>query len=389
MIGAIASCEHQSNSAEKMRRAAGSTAEYMLLAILIGIFLWRGFLPGWRKLNSDFPNYYLAGRLYRPWYALDRVYESIWFQRQKDHAGSKQPLVEYVPNTLFLALAVSPLSRLTPLEAKRCWLIFNLVLLLLAIGLLRSITALSSRRLAILSFLAVVPLRTNFLLGQFHVVMLFLLTAALWLYLKGRPAASGIVLAFAPAFKIYPGLFMLYLLRKKQWRASFGMIGGSFCFGVAHLVLFGVGPTRALLMEVLPRAVRGEDIDPYSVGWNSLTALLRRLFVAEPELNPVPLAHIPGLYAVLQPLLSTLLLVLVVWLVCSPRTKAEEEKFQWASYTALLLLLSPHPASYQFCALILTAVLVTDYLLKIQLPSRAAMVVTLYALVCLPLQHLS
>src|ERR1051326_1178062 len=157
MIGAIASCEHQSNSAEKMRRAAGSTAEYVLLAILIGIFLWRGFLPGWGKLNSDFPNYYLAGRLYRQGYALDRVYEWIWFQRQKDHAGIEQSLVEDVPNTLFLALAVSALSRLAPLEAKRCWLIFNLVLLLLAIALLRSITALSSRRLAILSFLAVVP----------------------------------------------------------------------------------------------------------------------------------------------------------------------------------------------------------------------------------------
>jgi hypothetical protein len=368
---------------------ASTAAEYALLVILIGVFLWRGFLPGWKKLNSDFPNYYLAGRLYRQGYPLDRVYEWIWFQRQKDHAGIDQPLVEYLPNTLFLALVVSPLSRLSALEAKRCWLAFNLALLLLTMWLLRRITALSSRRVAILLFLAVIPLRSNFLLGQYHVVMLFLLTAALYLYLKGRPAGSGFVLALATALKIYPGLFVLFFLRKKQWRATLGLVAGSSCFGLAHLFLFGFGPTRTLILEVLPRALRGEEIDPYSVGWNSLTALLRRLFIAEPELNPMPLAHIPGLYAVLQPLLSALPLVLFLWFARSPRVKAEEEKFQWGSFVALLLLLSPHPASYQFCALALTAVVVTDCLLKVHLRRRAMATVVLYALVCLPLQHFS
>src|SRR6266568_4788362 len=212
MVWAVTSPQNKTQSDREIP-LAGIAAEYALLVILIGVFLWRGFLPGWRKLNSDFPNYYLAGRLYRQGYALDRVYEWIWFQRQKDHAGMEQPLVEYLPNTLFLALVVSPLSRLSALQAKRCWLAFNLALLLLTIGLLRKITALSFRRVAILCFLAVIPLRSNFLLGQYHVVMLFLLTAALYLYLKGRPAGSGFVLALASALKIYPGLFVLYFLR--------------------------------------------------------------------------------------------------------------------------------------------------------------------------------
>src|SRR5678815_5691855 len=95
---------------EREMPPASTAAEYALLVILIGVFLWRGFFPAWRKLNSEFPNYYLAGRLYRQGYPLDRVHEWIWFQSQKDHAGIDQPLVEYLPNTLFLALVVSPLS---------------------------------------------------------------------------------------------------------------------------------------------------------------------------------------------------------------------------------------------------------------------------------------
>ena len=117
MVSAVTSPQNKTQSDREIP-LAGIAAEYALLVILIGVFLWRGFLPGWRKLNSDFPNYYLAGRLYRQGYALDRVYEWIWFQRQKDHAGIDQPLVEYLPNTLFLALVVSPLSRLSALQAE-------------------------------------------------------------------------------------------------------------------------------------------------------------------------------------------------------------------------------------------------------------------------------
>ena len=32
--------------------------EYLLLAFLLGLFLFRGFLPAWRSLNTDFRNYY-------------------------------------------------------------------------------------------------------------------------------------------------------------------------------------------------------------------------------------------------------------------------------------------------------------------------------------------
>src|ERR1051325_4762345 len=62
-------------------------AESAILLLLVGMFLWRGFIPGWKTLNTDFSNYYLAARLYRQGSALDQVYDWAWFIRQKDHAG--------------------------------------------------------------------------------------------------------------------------------------------------------------------------------------------------------------------------------------------------------------------------------------------------------------
>src|SRR5579863_5025853 len=106
-------------------------AEYLLLAFLLGLFVFRSFLPAWRSLNTDFRNYYIAARLYREGSSLLRVYDFTWFQRQKDHAGIGQCLVGFVPDTLLSALPILPFAVLPPLTAKRYWLFCNIVFLAL------------------------------------------------------------------------------------------------------------------------------------------------------------------------------------------------------------------------------------------------------------------
>ncbi|HEV2491868.1 MAG TPA: glycosyltransferase 87 family protein [Terriglobia bacterium] len=359
----------------------------MLLVLLAALFLWRGLLPGWRSLNTDFPNYYLAARLYRQGYSLNRVYDWIWFQRQKDHAGIEPRIVEFIPSTPYAGLVVLPFAGLPPLQAKQRWLALNLLLLVLTGCLLSRMTTLGPRRVALLVFLAVIPLRNNFLYGQEHVALLFLLTLAAWLYLEGRTASSGIALALAAALRIYPGLFVFYFLRKKQWRATLALLLACAGLGLVAVWLFGFPTVRNYVVEVLPRAFKGEDINPYDVHWDSFTALARRLFVAEPEMNPHPLAHLPAAYAVLQPLIEALLFVPFLWLMRSARSEPAREKLEFGGYVALLLVMSTHPAAYHFCVLILAIALATDSLLRFEHRKQALLVVALYTLVCLPLQR--
>ena len=80
--------------------------EWALLVAALGLFVWRGLLPAWNRLLTDFPNYYLAGRLFREGLPLDRLYDWEWLQRLKDHVGLDQPLVGFVPLTMFSALLV-------------------------------------------------------------------------------------------------------------------------------------------------------------------------------------------------------------------------------------------------------------------------------------------
>jgi hypothetical protein len=363
-------------------------SERAVLMFLILLFVKTGFIPAWNHLNSDFPNSYLVARLYREGYPLERVYDWTWFQRQKDHRGIDQGLVGFIPQTIPSAMVIAPWSSLPPLQAKRGWLAVNIVFLLLIAALLTISTRLGWLRVSLLMFLAVIPLRSNFLLGQLHVFVLLLLTFAAWLYFKDQFFLCGLVLAVAATAKIYPALFLIFFLFKKQWRAAVGLVVGLCSAAAASLYFFGTDTFLLYVREVLPRALKAETTDPYNVAWNSFSALFRRLFILEPELNPVPVAHLPWLYALLNPLVQSFIFVLFMWAISSQKRDGDKTKLEWATYLFLLLFLSSQPGSYHFVALILGAVLAVDYLVAHKQNTLAAFTVLIYALICGPLIHL-
>ncbi len=362
-----------------------SWLERAVLGGLVALFVWRGLIPAWTALNTDFPNYYLAARLFRGGFPLERLYDWVWLQRQKDHAGiTEQPLVGYIPLTFFSALVVAPFSSLPPLAAKHCWLAVNVGLLCGTGHLLCRMTRLGWVRVLLIVFLAVVPLRTNFQFGQQHLLLCFVLALAAWLDARQRPALSGAMLAVAASLKLYPALFGIYLVRKRNWRALAGLLLTSAILGLIGLRLFGFGPLRDYVLDIIPRGLRGENNDPYTVVANSPTALLRRLFVREPELNPRPLLDAPLAFAALQPLAQALILVPGLWLVRPGRGEPKREQLEWASYLALLLTLSSASATYHFCVLIVAVALAADYLFDLGRDELAWGLIALHAAVCFP-----
>ena len=179
-------------------------------------------------------------------------------------------------------------TSLSPLSAKRFWLVINLLLLGFSGYLLHRMTALGRMPVSILILLTVGPLESHFLFGQLHILVLVLLLLSLWLYLKDWPIVSGLMLALAAALKIYPIFFVFYYIRKKQWRVVAGLIGGVVVLSALAVWLFGLEVNMAYVLQVLPRIMHGESIDPYNLNWSSFTAVFHRLFLFEPELNPHP-----------------------------------------------------------------------------------------------------
>src|SRR5262245_22585398 len=187
--------------------------EGLLLVVLVGLFIGRALLPAWRSLNTDFPNYYVAARLYSAGSSVSRIYDWIWFQRQKDHLGIERRIVAFVPHPLYTALPILPLASMPPLKAKRYWLVINLLLLAFSGILLHRMTTLGGLRIAVLMLLAIEPLQKHFLYGQFYVVVLALIVSSFWFYLNDWRIASGVALALASALKIFPILLLFYFVR--------------------------------------------------------------------------------------------------------------------------------------------------------------------------------
>jgi len=175
--------------------------ERLLAAALVLTFVVSGLLPAWKSLNTDFPNYYLAAKLFRSGYPFERVYDWVWFQRQKDLLGIDQPIVGTVLLTPPSLVLLSPWSSLPPLRAKRQWLVVNVAFLLATILLLKLITCLMWRHVVLLTFLAIAPLRNNFLFGQMHVLVLLLIALAAYLYFRNRHFFSAQLL---PARQLSP-----------------------------------------------------------------------------------------------------------------------------------------------------------------------------------------
>jgi hypothetical protein len=358
--------------------------EWALLAFALGLFVWRGLLPAWNRLLTDFPNYYLAGRLLREGFPLDRLYDWEWLQRQKDHLGLDQSLVGYVPLTIFSALPIAPLTLLPALVAKQCWLVFNLMLLPAIGWLLREITGMPFRRVALIGLLAVVPLRTNFQFGQQHLFVLFLLSVATWCTFRDHDVGAGAALAVAAVLKLYPAALVLLLVRKRRWRVLASMAVVGLLLGAVGIALWGIEPWRVYVVEIVPRAVlRGEVTDPYDTHMSSLAGMLRRLLIFEPELNPHPLVHAPWAFALLQPLFVAAILVPGLWLMSAGRASPERERLDWAATLAFVLLLSTGTPTYHLCALILSAVLAVDCLLRAQWVTQARALLIVFTGLCL------
>jgi hypothetical protein len=334
-------------------------------ALLAGLLLAKGILPGWRVLNTDFPNYYLVARLLREGYSVDRIYDWIWLQRIKDHWGLDQTLVGFAGLSPFSALPVAPLSVFSAIVAKRLWIIANLLFLGASIELLSRVTSLGRRRVCLLALLAVFPLRTSFLYGQMHLLVLVLVVAAYYFHRRERPIACAVCLAFAGALKIYPLLLGGYFLWKRQWRAAFALLCATLLLVGAGYVWFGAEVMRIYAMQVLPRSLQGEVLDPYSVHAASGAALFHRLFLAEPG------RYTPSLYAVLYPLWQ-LAILLPLLAICN---------LEWAAFVLALLILSPVPSSYHFVVMIFSIVLLVDVQVVRRQYGLAAITMALYCLI--------
>jgi hypothetical protein len=320
-------------------------------------FLVGPFRAGWTQAGTDFPNYYTAAALVRQHQPLRNYYDWTWFARQMNYAGNGMQLGAYTPQTPLTMLPMVGLAGFAPQAAKRIWLVSDLVFLGVTVWLLSQVTRFRFEAIWLLVFCGYFSLRTNFLYGQYYVFLLLLLTLAFYFLHRKNHLLGGCITGIIFGLKLYGGPFLLYFAVKRQWKALIGMIAVVLLLVGAAIVLFGPADVHYFATQILPRTLEGGSVDPYNPGDPTFSTLLRRSFVAEPELNPHPLWEAPWLFFFLRSFISFTIVAFLLLGIFMKRT-TDRHDFSW--FVIAVLLLSTSTASYTFIVLLLPLVLLLE-----------------------------
>jgi hypothetical protein len=354
------------------------------LITLALLYLAAHTLPkAWKTLNTDFPNYYMSARLVHEGYDSARMYDWTWIEREKDHRAVDIRVIGLLPITPFSTLAMLPLAGLEPLAAKHVWILLSLASLIPIVWMLRSMTGLSYQRVG-LAFALCFPFHRNLEFGQYYVILLLLLVAACRSYLRGWYVATGALIAVAAACKIFPVLFLIFFLRRREWRV-FGaaLVTLAIAAGIS-IAVFGWNVHRTYLQEILPWTLHGEGMPPY-VPSASISGILHRLFLSEPQWNPHPWHSSVLCFAVLMPVLQMLVLAPAVLFIRRADTSRDRILLELSALLTASLTISTVPALYNFVLMELPVCVLATVLLQARRYGWVLGLLVLYFCICLPL----
>jgi hypothetical protein len=202
------------------------------VALIIGALAFGGVSFHGRATGkgTDYNVFHMSGRL-----AAERprqLYE-VDAGRDRTYTFLNPPVV---------AILMSPLSAL-PLGASAVvWFVINVACTGHAALILSRLLAPPGRATSFLLLTLVLALPyavENIQLGQMHAVILYLMVLAFAELRGGRPMASAAWMALATAIKLLPGIFAVYFLIRRQWRAL-------AAFVLVVLLLTAVPPAIAL-----------------------------------------------------------------------------------------------------------------------------------------------
>jgi hypothetical protein len=336
-------------------RAAGRALAFVLLAAHAAFSLW----PAMTTIGNDFANYYVPARLLAARVPLDGLYQRDWLQNEIRRAGIDR-LGSFAPNPPANAALLAPLAALTPPAAKAAWSALLALALLGSFSVLARVCPTAPGWLLALAFLLQSASLANALIfGPPYALLLLLSCASLWALTRGRPLLAGALLAPAAALKLYTLPFALAFALARRWLALLGLLAGLAVLVGASVAVLGWPVHGTYLREVLPPSLAGELMDPYAPSLQSVASVAHRMFQYEPELNPEPLADLPGLAraATRGSGVALMLLGALAWRRADDPGRTRRA---WAALTLGSLAASPFTGTYHFLLLALPAGLLLD-----------------------------
>ncbi|MBV8429539.1 MAG: DUF2029 domain-containing protein, partial [Solirubrobacterales bacterium] len=218
-----------------------------------------------------------AGIIYADKAAEDRSAFVCWrHQVLEMMAGTNIYDVYFFPNPPIMPLTLYPIMTLPPVEGAMVWFGVKAVMAALSVLLCLRLVRLGDRPVpswvqAMIVLLSLRPIMSDLHHGNNNIMILFLIVAMLAAWRRGLDVLAGLILAYAIAFKVTPGLFLLYFAYKRSWRT----VGAT---------ALGMG----LFLLVVPSVLLGPEFNWVCLGtwWKRiLSPYVDHDFVSPQEIN--------------------------------------------------------------------------------------------------------
>lgn len=295
----------------------------------------------------DFANYYFGAQFLAEGNFNSSIYFPYEFNKAIADLGFQNIFVSYAPNTPFLAFFFLPLTLISVAKAKLIFNIISSLLFVFSCFRLFDFYKINSKYLLLLPLLFFVPIKNNLLFGQVYFLLFFLLTESLLTYEKQQFKKTGFFLSLAIVLKVFPILFVLLFVFKKQFKPlayTFGIC--IFLFGIS-ILFTGIDVWTFFLQSVLPKASNGEIANAFVDNYQSVFMFLKRLFVYEAVENTNAVLNNVKLFSGI--LLSVKFLLIVIGYFI---TKKENNLIAFSYWVLASFLISPYGATYGFILLI-------------------------------------
>jgi len=199
-----------------------SASRRMGWGLLVATLVLYGYMQGYRALRgmhgNDFKHLYLGAVFLRHG---QNPYDEENFIRWAASYGFRtiNPYV-YPPTT---GLVLSFLTLWQPPTAQQVWFFMNHAMLVAALALCAhfSLGFRNPWLLAPVVLLAAtsIPLQRTLTAGQLNCALLLLYCGIYWANQTRREWLGGLMVGFGILFKLVPGIFVVYFLWKRRWRA--------------------------------------------------------------------------------------------------------------------------------------------------------------------------
>ncbi len=160
------------------------------------------------------------------------------------------------------ALHLLPFTSLDWRDATHAYLYLNHVFLFAAVALsVATIRPTLPRQWVVAGVAIIVALYSqlymSFSLGQVDATIFLLLAVAFWGYTRDKPAVTGTAIAIAVAIKLIPGVLLLYLLWRREYRSVLWACGVGAALLLASVAYVGIDVYRSFFEDTLPALAKG------------------------------------------------------------------------------------------------------------------------------------